>query len=75
MKIAIRYQSRGGNTKAVAEAIAKEINVPAKSIESPIEEEVDLLFIGGGVYAWNIDKKLREYLENLNQLSPIGRSR
>ena len=29
-------------------------------------EPVDLLFVGGGVYAWDIDKALRAYLEGLS---------
>ena len=42
MKIAIRYQSHGGNTKEVAEEIAKALNITAESIEKPIIEYVDL---------------------------------
>ena len=67
MKIAVRYQSRGGNTKAVAEAIAKAAGVKAEPIDVPLEEAVDVLFVGGGVYAWTIDKSLKNYLETLNQ--------
>jgi len=66
MKIAVRYQSRGGNTKAVAEAIAKAAGVQAQPIDIPLTEPVDLLFVGGGVYAWDIDKALRAYLEGLS---------
>jgi len=66
MTIAVRYQSRGGNTKAAAEAIAKAAGVTAESIDVPIPEPVDLLFIGGGVYAWDIDKDLKAYLEGLS---------
>jgi len=66
MTVAVRYQSRGGNTKAVAEAIAKAAGVTAEPIDVPIPESVDLLFIGGGVYAWDIDKALKAYLEGLS---------
>jgi len=65
MKIAVRYQSRGGNTKEVAETIAKALGVTAEPIEKPVVEPVDLLFIGGGVYKWDIDPALRNFLENL----------
>ena len=65
-RIAVRYQSRGGNTKAVAEAIAKAVGVEAEPIDVPIAEPVDLLFVGGGVYAWDIDKSLKAYLQNCN---------
>jgi len=65
MKIAIRYQSHGGNIKEVAEEIAKALNIKAESIEKPIIEYVDLLIIGGGVYKWDIDHSLKNYLNNL----------
>jgi len=66
MKIAIRYQSHGGNTKEVAEIIAKIIGTTAESIEKPIVDSVDLLIIGGGVYKWDIDSSLKNYLKNLD---------
>lgn len=66
MKIAVRYQSRGGNTKSVAEAIANEAGVKAEPITVPLNEPVDFLFIGGGVYAHGLDDSLKSYLENLD---------
>jgi len=66
-KIAVRYQSRGGNTKTVAEAIAKAAGVTAEPIDVPIAEPVDILFVGGGVYAWDIDQSLKTYLQDLTQ--------
>jgi flavodoxin len=66
VKIAVRYQSRGGNTKAVAEIIAKGAGVTAESIEKPIDEPIDILFVGGGVYYGDIDLPLKTFLENLN---------
>jgi flavodoxin len=50
MKIAVIYHSRGGNTKIVAEAIAKAAGVSAEPIHVPLDAPVDLLLIGGGVY-------------------------
>lgn len=66
MKIAVRYQSRGGNTKAVAQVIADTLGVEAASIEKPLDEYVDLLFIGGGVYKWDADPGLKAYLQELD---------
>ena len=66
MKIAIRYQSRGGNTRAVADVIAKQLGLKAESIDTPLDEKVDVLFLGGGVYKWNVDPKLKEYLQKLD---------
>ena len=67
MKVAVRYQSRGGNTKEIAEAIAKAAGVTAESIDVPLDEPVDILFVGGGIYAHTIDPSLKKYLETLNQ--------
>ncbi|MDR1439677.1 MAG: flavoprotein [Clostridiales bacterium] len=66
MKIAVVYQSRGGNTKAVAEAIARAAGVAAEPIGKAFDGTADLLFIGGGVYAWGLDKDFKAYLETLS---------
>ena len=66
MKIAVRYQSRGGNTRAVAEVIAEVLGIRAQSIDEPITDKVDVLFLGGGVYKWDADSQLIEYLEKLD---------
>ncbi|MDR1537973.1 MAG: hypothetical protein LBU32_08250 [Clostridiales bacterium] len=66
MKIAVIYQSRGGNTKAVAEAIAKAAGVLAEPIGKTFDATADLLFVGGGVYAWGLDKDFKAYLETLS---------
>lgn len=65
MKVAVRYQSRGGNTKAAAEVIAEQFGVTAQSIDQPVEEKVDILFLGGGVYMWDMDESLKNYIESL----------
>ena len=66
MKIEVRYQSRGGNTKAVAEIISKEFNVQAHSIAIPLNGYTDIMFLGGGVYEWRMDKSLHRFIENLD---------
>ena len=66
MKIEIRYQSRGGNTRAVAETIAGVLGVKAESIDVPIEGAVDVLFLGGGVYKWAADPRLIKFLKKLD---------
>lgn len=66
MKIEVRYQSRGGNTKAVAAIIAHEFDITAQSVEIPITEYTDILFLGGGVYEWQMDKTLHEFMNRLD---------
>ena len=70
MNIAVRYYSKSGNTKAVAEAVAEAVGVKAVSVdtaEADIKEPVDLLFIGGALYAYGLDKHLKEYLKTLKK--------
>ena len=66
MKIVVRYQSRGGNTRALAEEIADTLSAEAAPIGTPLPEHVDLLFIGGGVYKWDADPELKAYLQTLD---------
>ena len=70
MNIAVRYYSKSGNTRAVAEAVAEAVGVKAVSVdtaEADIKESVDLLFIGGALYAYGLDKHLKEYLKTLKK--------
>lgn len=66
MNIAVRYYSRGGNTKKVAEAIAKTANTEALDCSSAISEPVDLLFLGGSVYGFGLDDNTKNYIANLD---------
>ncbi|MQN00604.1 MAG: flavodoxin [Lachnospiraceae bacterium] len=69
MNILVRYFSRSGNTKMVAEAIAEACGVKAVSVDAPeawTNDDVDVLFIGGALYAYGIDKHLKNYIENLD---------
>ncbi len=66
---AVRYYSRSGNTKIVAEAIARGIGVQAVSVDAAdakMNEPVDVLFIGGALYAYGIDKNLQTYIAGLD---------
>lgn len=70
MKAAVRYYSRSGNTKAVAEAIAEAAGVSAISVDASdaaITEPVDVLFIGGALYAYGLDSHLKDYLKTLKK--------
>lgn len=44
MSLAIRYYSKTGHMKKMAEAIAEVTNAEAKSINEPVSEPVDTLF-------------------------------
>ena len=70
MNIAVRYYSRSGNTRALAEAIAKAASVKAVSVvapEAPIPEPTDVLFLGGALYAYGLDSHMKDYLKTLDK--------
>jgi len=69
MKYEVRYYSRSGNVKAIAEAIAQELEVEAVSVDQSqamITETTDVLFIGGALYAYGLDEHLKKYLKELD---------
>ncbi len=69
MSVAVRYFSRSGNTKKVAEYIAEAAGVNAVSVDAAdasLTEKADVLFIGGALYAYGIDNTLKKYLDTLS---------
>ena len=67
MKYAVRYYTKTGNTKKLAEAVAKELGVEALPISSKIEEKVDVLFLGNSYYAFSIDPEVRSFVASLDK--------
>lgn len=67
MKIAVRYYTKTGNTKRLAEAIAKAVGVEALPITAPVTESVDILFLGNSYYAFTIDPEVRRFIESLDK--------
>ena len=72
MKIAVRYYTRGGNTKRLAEAVARAVGTEALPISTPVTEPVDILFLGNSYYAFNIDPEVRDFVRSLNR-DMVGR--
>ncbi len=67
--VAVRYYSKSGNTKLLAEAIAKGAGVIPISVDedsAKITENIDVLFIGGALYAYGLDKELNNYLAGID---------
>lgn len=66
MKIAVRYYTKGGNTKKLAEAIAGAVGVEAKTVAEPLTEDVDILFLGSSVYAAGVDSSVKSFINGIN---------
>ena len=67
MTYAVRYYTKTGNTKRLAEAMARELGVEALPISAPVEEKVDLLFLGNSYYAFNIDPEVKDFIKSLDK--------
>ena len=57
MKVAVRYYTKTGNTKRLAEAVAEAAGVEALPISVPVDEAVDILFLGNSYYAFRSIRK------------------
>lgn len=72
MSIAVRYYSRGGNTKKLAKAVEEAIEIPALSIDEALAEKVDTLLLGCSYYAFDMDQKVKEFItENKDKIGKI----
>ena len=72
MKTAVRYYTKTGNTKRLAEAVAKAVGAEALDLSAPITEPVDVLFLGNSYYAFSIDPEVREFVRKLDK-TKVGR--
>jgi flavodoxin len=66
MNVAVRYYTKGGNTRRLAEAVAGTVGVEALPISEPVSEPVDLLFLGNSYYAFSIDPEVRAFVAQLD---------
>ena len=66
MKIAVRYYTRSGNTKKLAEAIAAAVGVEAHTTAVPLTEDVDVLFLGSSVYAGGVDEDVKRFIRSID---------
>ena len=67
MKYAVRYYTKTGNTKRLAEAIEKELGVDALPLSEGVKDAVDVLFLGNSYYAFNIDPEVKRFLASLDK--------
>ena len=72
MKIAVRYYTKTGNTKRLAEAVAEAVGAEALPITVPVTEKTDILFLGNSYYAFSIDPEVRAFVRSLDR-NLVGR--
>lgn len=72
MKIAVRYYTRSGNTKKLADAVAEAVACEARDTSVPLDEKVDLLFLGCSYYAFDVDEAVKTFIvENKEKIGKI----
>lgn len=71
MTTAVRYFSRTGNTKKLAEGIASALGMEALTTDAALEENVDVLFLGSAVYAAGVDDAVKNFIKD--NASKIGK--
>jgi len=78
MNIAIRYYTRSGNTKKLADAAAKITSVQAQDVTVPLSDKVDILFLGCSYYAFDVDKAVKDVIisnkDNIGKIVCFGTS-
>lgn len=73
MNIAIRYYTRSGNTEKLAKAIESAVSVTSSSIDTPLTEKVDILFLGCSYYAFDMDENVKRFLkENRDKIGTVA---
>lgn len=59
MSTAIRFYSKFGHSKQMAEAIEDIVGVKAASVDVPLTEPVDTLYLGAGVFSAKLTEPSR----------------
>jgi len=67
MKIAVRYFSKSGNTKKLAEAVGRTLGVKVFPITQPVDHNTDILFLGSSVYAGGVSSDVKEFIKGLHE--------
>lgn len=66
MKIAIRFYSKFGHSAQMAQVVGEVAGVKAESVETSLTEEVDILFIGAGVFLGKVNGSIKEFARTLD---------
>ena len=78
MKCQVRYYTRSGNTKKLAEAVSEAVSVEAKDITVPLTEKADILFLGSSYDAFDADDAVKRFIadnkDNIGKIVCFGTS-
>ena len=66
MSVAIRYFSKFGHSKLMAEAVSQVAGVPALDVNEPLDGEVEILFLGAGLFLGKVDGSVGAFIKTLS---------
>ena len=58
--------SRGGNTRKVADAIAEELGIKARDVTASSPDDAKILFLGSGTYGGKPGEAMMKFIESGN---------
>lgn len=62
---AIRYYSKFGHSKQMAEAIENIVDAKAATVAEPLTEPVDTLYLGAGVFLGKVNGSVTDFIASL----------
>ena len=72
MRVEVRYFTRNGGTKKLADAIAAAMGVEARTVDQPLEKFADVVFLGASVYGGKPDPSVTAFIaQNAKQIGKI----
>lgn len=63
---AIRYYSKFGHSELMAKAIEEIVGAKAKTVATPIDQPVDILFLGAGVFLGKVNSAVDKFIASLS---------
>mgnify|MGYP002624393337 CR=1 FL=1 len=65
MTTAIRYYSKFGHTRQMVEAVKDLVGAESCTVDTPLERETDVLFLGAGVMLGKVNKSVVDFINTL----------
>ena len=72
MRVDVRYFTKNGGTKKLADAIAQAVGAEAKTVDQPLEKYADIVFLGSSVYGGKPDPSVVKFIaDNARNIGKI----
>lgn len=76
MRVEVRYFSKKGGTKRLAEAIGKAVGAEAKTVDAALEKYADVVFLGSSVYGGKPSPEVLKFIsanaKNIGKIVVFG---